>query len=161
MTATNTARRILDMYWDYKIPVDVEAIASKIGVEVRFSSILEGGNDISGRFDIINGIPVCSIRSTDSEQRQRFTLAHELGHFALKHGGGFRDNSASFNLYNYDQREVDANAFSAEILMPKIAIDYMIEQENITNIAELARIFNVSYTAMKFRLVNLGWGNLT
>lgn len=160
MTAINTARRILDMYWDYKIPVSVEAIASKMGVKIRSSSILEGGNDISGRFDIINGIPVCSIRETDSEQRKRFTLAHELGHFALKHGGGFRDNSASFNLYNYDQREVDANAFAAEILMPKIAVDYMIEQKNITNISELARIFNVSYTAMKFRLVNLGWGSL-
>lgn len=152
-----TAQRILDVHWDRNIPINVDDIAQKMNVEVYYLPKLAGGDDISGRFDIVNGIPTCYIRNTDVEQRQRFTLAHELGHFVLNHGGGFRDNSASFNIYNYDQREIDANAFAAELLMPKLAIDYVIEKlKNIHSIDEFARLFNVSIPAMTYRLKNLG-----
>lgn len=157
MNAKETAKRILDMYWDRDIPVNVDDIARRMGAEVHYLPQLAGGEDISGRFDIINGIPTCSIRNTDVEQRQRFTLAHELGHFALGHGGGFRDNSASFNISNYDQREVDANAFAAELVMPKLAIDYVIDKLKINSIEEFAKLFNVSVPAMTYRLKNLGF----
>lgn len=159
MNATEIARRILDSYWDYKIPVDINMIAEKMGAKVQYLKKLEGGDDISGRFDIINGQAVCSIRDTDTSQRMRFTLAHELGHYALGHGGGFRDNSASFNLNNYDQREVDANAFAAELLMPKRAVDYVIQEKDITDFTQLAMLFDVSTPAMKYRLKKLGWIN--
>lgn len=156
MNVKETARRILDVYWDRNVPVNIDDLARKMGAEVYYLPKLAGGDDISGRFDMVNGIPTCYVRSTDSEQRQRFTLAHELGHFALGHGGGFRDNSASFNIYNYDQREVDANAFAAELLMPKLAIDYIIDKMKVKSISEFADIFNVSVPAMTYRLKNLG-----
>lgn len=157
MTAAETARRILELYWDYKIPVDIEMIANRMGAEINYQPVLAGGEDISGRFDIVNGQAICSVRNTDTWQRQRFTLAHELGHFALGHGGGFRDNLASFNLKNYDQREVDANTFAAELLMPKNAIDFAIQKKNIGDFYELAQLFNVSVPAIKYRLKKLGW----
>lgn len=156
MNVRETARRILDVYWDRNIPVNIDDIARKMGSEVYYLPKLAGGDDISGRFDVINGIPTCSVRDTDSEQRKRFTLAHELGHFALGHGGGFRDNSASFNIYNYDQREVDANTFAAELLMPKLAIDYVMDKLEVNSINEFAKLFNVSVPAMTYRLKNLG-----
>lgn len=171
MSVTETARRILELYWDYKIPVDIEMIAHKMGAQIHYAENLSDKvfllldndanvsrhQDISGRFDIINGQAICSIRNTDSPQRQRFTLAHELGHFALGHGGGLRDNAASFNLGNYDQREQDANIFAAEILMPQKAVDYAIQEKNMTDWQELAQLFNVSLSAMKYRLNKLGW----
>lgn len=157
MSVTLTAERILDLYWDRSVPVNIDDIARKMGSEVHYLPKLEGGDDISGRFDILNGMPICSVRSTDPIVRQRFTLAHELGHYVLNHGGGFRDNAASFNVYNYDQREVDANKFAAEILMPKLAIDYVIEKLGRNDVADLAQLFNVSQQAMRFRLKNLGW----
>ena len=156
MTAVSTARRILEMYWDYKIPVNLEQNANDLGVRVRYAPYLEGGEDISGRFDLINGQAICSIRSTDSEQRQRFTLAHELGHFALNHGGGFRDNDYSFKDV-YDPREAAANRFAAELIMPEVAVNHLIQKENIKDIYELARWFNVSKPAITYRLRNLGW----
>lgn len=157
MTVTETARRILELYWDYKIPVDIEMIANRMGAEINYQPVLAGGEDISGRFDIVNGQAICSVRDTDTPQRRRFTLAHELGHFALGHGGGFRDNLASFNSHNYDQREVDANTFAAELLMPKNAIDFAIQKKNINDFYELAQLFNVSVPAMQYRLKKLGW----
>lgn len=156
MNVKTTAQRILDVYWDRNVPVNVDDLAKKMGAEVYYLPKLAGGDDISGRFDMVNDVPTCYIRSTDSEQRKRFTLAHELGHFALNHGGGFRDNSTSFNIYNYDQKEVDANAFAAELLMPRIAIDYVIDKMNLKSVAEFANLFNVSVPAMNYRLKNLG-----
>ncbi|OOF36836.1 ImmA/IrrE family metallo-endopeptidase [Rodentibacter heidelbergensis] len=156
MSVKDTAQRVLDAFWDRNIPVNIDDIAQKMGVEVCYLPTLPGGEDISGRFDIVNGTPTCTVRSTDVLQRQRFTLAHELGHFALNHGGGFRDNSASFNIANYDQREVDANAFAAELVMPTVAINYAIDRLNIQSINELAELFNVSVPAMTYRLKNLG-----
>ncbi len=155
MNVKMTAQRILDRYWDRYIPVNIDEIAHKMGVEIRYQPILEGGSDISGRFDIINGVPVCTVRNTDVLQRQRFTLAHELGHFVLNHGGGFRDNSASFNIYNYDQREVDANQFAAELLMPKLAIEHILAHHDAQTVPTLAELFNVSQQAMTYRLKNL------
>lgn len=157
MSVTLTAERILDLYWDRSVPVNIDDIAQRMGAEVRYLPKLDGGDDISGRFDILNGRPICSVRSADPIVRQRFTLAHELGHYVLNHGGGFRDNAASFNVYNYDQREVDANKFAAEVLMPKLAIDYVIEKLGRDDVADLAQLFNVSQQAMRFRLKNLGW----
>lgn len=157
MSVNLTAERILDLYWDRSVPVNIDDMARRMGVTVHYLPKLDGGDDISGRFDILNGNPICSVRSTDSTVRQRFTLAHELGHYALNHGGGFRDNAASFNVYNYDQREVDANKFAAEILMPKFAINYVIENRGTKGVADLAQLFGVSQQAMTFRLKNLGW----
>ena len=159
MNPVQVARQVLELYWDYNIPVNIDKIAEDMGAKVNYLSTLHGGDDISGRFDIINGEAVCSVRNTDTLERQRFTLAHELGHFALNHGGGFRDNSASFNFYNYDQREVDANAFAGELLMPKIAVDYLIQKENMSDINQLAQSFQVSRPAMSYRLYKLGWSD--
>lgn len=64
---------------------------------------------------------------TESKTRQRFTIAHELGHFELhKQDSGlfvdkefkmlFRDqNSSSGEI----RKEQEANAFAAAILMPE------------------------------------------
>ena len=49
--------------------------------------------------------------------RVRFSVAHELGHYFLKHG------PVALSILNYRPRptyqEVDANAFASELLMPK------------------------------------------
>jgi Zn-dependent peptidase ImmA (M78 family) len=46
--------------------------------------------------------------------RKRFTIAHELGHFLLKH----LIKEHEINLYDKDPQEKEANAFAAELLMP-------------------------------------------
>lgn len=148
---------ILQHYWDYKIPVDLDEMAQKMGICVRYEQNLEGGNDISGRYDIINGLHICSVRSTDNQKRQRFTLAHEIGHCVLKHGGGFRSNSASFNSDAPDPRERAANNFALALLIPKVAVDHLINKENIVKVQELSALFDVTKTAMKARLKQLSW----
>lgn len=151
------AEWILEHYWDYKVPVDLDAIARKMGIGVRYEPVLEGGEDISGRYDIVNGLHICSVRNTDSKERQRFTLAHEIGHCVLEHGGGFRSNSASFNLDAPDPRNRAANRFALALLMPKVAVDHLIGKENIVKVQDLSALFSVTETAMKARLKDLSW----
>jgi Zn-dependent peptidase ImmA (M78 family) len=115
-----------------------------------------------------------AVNPNDPEVRRRFTIAHELGHFILH-----RKNSASSeqlfidrdflvkyrssNKYtpaDYEQ-EQQANAFAAALLMPEefvyaelAKIDYD-DLSEIELINALAEVFEVSPTAMTYRLANL------
>lgn len=151
--AINTAEQVLDLYWDNIIPVDLKAIAKKAGVKVIFTD-LEGilaGEYLSNE----KGTPVCKINHNDYKKRQRFTLAHELGHHFLHHGHSFRDN-ANYSS-SFDPKERQANIFAANILMPKKAMDFIIRKKNVNTIHELANIFDVSVPAMSIRLKELGY----
>lgn len=50
-----------------------------------------------------------------------------------------------------------ATTFAMELIMPKIAVEYLIMKEGITSVIELARIFDVSQVIMRDRLKQLGW----
>jgi len=136
--------------------VDPVAIAHAAGVKV----IGEALGTLAGKFEIVEGIsggPVISYNVLDPTLRQRFTIAHELGHYALQHGARFRDSTQSFSLANYDPVEAAANKFAAELLMPAAVVNGLINKRNITDFNTLAQLFNVSSVAMKYRLKNLGW----
>lgn len=150
------ARFILERHWGYQFPVDVFHIAQNM--DIRLEAINEENSSLAGEFFFDDeGIPVCRIRESDRMTRKRFTLAHEIGHYVLGHGPAFRDSDLVFDTFNYDMREVEANIFAAELLMPEKAVEYLIEEENIYSPAELASIFDVSLQAMNIRLRNLGW----
>lgn len=166
---TQIAEQILNQYWDRNLPINVEHIAKQMGAIVEYKYVYgavpapdgsfaddDAYYDISGRFDMVNGRPFFTIRQTDSETRQRFTLAHELGHYVLRHGNSFRDNQAALSQ-NYDPKETEANMFAAELLMPEFIVNHLISDEKIQNISNLAHRFHVSYTAMEYRLRNLNW----
>lgn len=154
----SAAVSVLDHHWDRSFPVDLKVIADKNGVTIHeVPHIGNWDDDISGVISYDNGKPEIFIRNRDSVTRQRFTLAHELGHFFLHEGERFRDNYASTSSGNYDPDEIAANAFAAELLMPSLAVEFFISEKDIKEVEDLARIFVVSPKAMTYRLVNLGW----
>lgn len=148
----NTAKEVLDLYWDGYLPVDPVEIARNMGVKIKPSPFL----DHSGHFYFENEQPTIEYCSSEPERRRRFTIAHELGHFVNGDTNAPRDTSRSFDRYNYDPREVNANRFAADLLMPEYAINYLINIKNIKTLEELADKFHVSTGAMHYRLVNLG-----
>lgn len=155
-----TARNLLGKFREgkssLKLPIDPRDVAKIEGVKVVADASLDLEN-ISGEFNYDGWTPVIKYNPNDSVKRQRFTIAHELGHHMLKHGHSFRDNKKNFTLNDFDHREVAANKFAAELLMPSDAISVMINQRNISSVAELAKMFDVSIAAMKYRLENLGY----
>src|SRR5258708_59499 len=64
-------------------PVPVEAIAAGLGIEVSYRP-LEG--DISGILRRAADHVLIGVNALEPKTRQRFTIAHELGHFRLHEG---------------------------------------------------------------------------
>jgi len=150
---TKAAKKVLDAHWDRKLPVDVFRLALAAGAQVQPDELMQE----SGQFSFHEGTPIIRYNPTEADVRQRFTIAHELGHFLLNHGKSFRDTPTQFSTANYDPREVEANRFAAELLMPSNIIRLAIMEKSITQVARLAKAFGVSEAAMMYRLKNLGW----
>ncbi|EGR0412536.1 MULTISPECIES: ImmA/IrrE family metallo-endopeptidase [Vibrio] len=149
-----SARTILRELWDGSIPVNIENIVRSLSIEIRRTP-LRG----SGFADIEGGQRVIGINSNDCATRQRFTMAHELGHHALMHSlPRDRDEIASYGI---DYYEIEANNFAAEMLMPESSLNKDVPRFTYggsIQIQPLADLYNVSYDAMYFRLKNLGHG---
>ena len=156
------AQQVPNTYWDGHLPVDVEAIAKKSGIDVRYDFPEvdeETGYDISGRIDTQDdGSRIITVSSIDHPERQRFTLAHELGHHFMNHGDRHRKDTFGAPPNNPEDRrkEWEANEFAAALLMPKKSIDLVIEKMEHPTVSKLADVFNVSEQAMRIRLQRLG-----
>lgn len=168
--------RLLRKYLIQAPPVSVREIAEGEGIQINYEPF-HGGGDISAVLKRLAKRAVIGVNSAHSSQRQRFSIAHELGHFFLHEnedlfvdvGESLRKpkqlrfrNSLSSQATN--QEEMEANAFAASLLMPKAMIhsslytlmdhDPDIAPEIATE--TLARLFDVSKAAMEYRLLNLG-----
>lgn len=147
------ARELLSRYWDQHLPIDPVKIAASAGVAVY----ARGGADdsfypYSGYYRRVNGAPALEFNVTEAPVRQRFTVAHELGHFALGHEDSPRDGG---NFYSSgDPKERMANKFAAELLMPATLIRHYFGMA--PSVEALAQQFGVSRDAMGYRLLNLG-----
>ncbi len=151
MTPSESAEYILERYWDGTLPVNSAEIASQLGMSLSFDEDI----DLSGYYD--QQSQVISINPKESLQRQRYTIAHEIGHAVLGHGSSPRENSQQFNRLGYLADERDANSFADQLLIPKEILHFLIFRKKITTIEELCFCFDVSPEAMKIRLNRLGY----
>lgn len=158
-------RNILDTHWNWHLPVQVEDIATKLGIQLgTLNPFKEEHRGLSGLAELNeHGQRIALYNPNDCENRKRFTIAHEIGHHIMNHltdaRPRFRDNAnqGSFNSNSIVWEEREANNFAAQLLMPKVALEFMINQKGITQIDELALEFGVSESAMYYRLKNMGF----
>ncbi|WP_250465386.1 MULTISPECIES: ImmA/IrrE family metallo-endopeptidase [unclassified Caballeronia] len=141
-------------YWNGFLPVDPAVIARKAGVTVEYDPAL---GDACGRFEIVEGHPKIYINPNETKICQRFVVAHELGHFVLKHGKRFVDTHRQLKYVQFKFREQQANDFALELLIPHFAVDILIEKRNITSYIKLAESFGVGTMAMRTKLKKMGW----
>lgn len=99
-----------------------------------------------------------------SAERHNFTFAHELGHHFLKHPPTYHSNSESSiqcSTGNFESeskpREVQANQFAVELLMPEAQFRPGMAGAPVdfTLIGSLARQFMVSKQACSYRITAL------
>jgi Zn-dependent peptidase ImmA (M78 family) len=155
-------------------PVPVDDIARSHGLELRLSR--EPASNISGFLFLGGEKPIVGINAEQHPNRQRFTIAHELGHFLL-HGFTPQDLYVdhSFKVLLRDDRSSDgtdetereANLFAAELLMPIDLLQKDLQdwtqmdiEEDEGFLRELAQRYQVSQQAMMFRLANLAYVTL-
>jgi len=128
-----------------QIRFNARQVLLDLGVGVDISP-----QSFSGSVETTNGEAIVRVNSRDTAIRQRFALAHELGHLLLHvdpsvSGVHFRDT----NYLGNTRQEREANAFASEILMPKVWIS---ELRKIGHNAEsMAEIFGVSVDAVRTR----------
>jgi Zn-dependent peptidase ImmA (M78 family) len=145
-------------------PVDVEAVAHKLGAEVVYGDLED---DMSGFLLREKKVITIAVNKLHHPNRQRFTIAHECGHLHLHADQGdrlwvdkayttvfFRDATSSTG----DKlAEIQANQFAAGLLMPEVLLEEHLTQElSDIDIFRLALRFQVSEQAMTLRLVSLG-----
>jgi Zn-dependent peptidase ImmA (M78 family) len=131
-------------------PVALEDICLGLGVTVRVRPF----DYVAGLFINDDVFPVIVVNSRERRVRQRFTIAHELGHYFLGHG---RKSFAEPGGRN--RRERDAERFAACLLMPAVWVRrywrvYAANYEN--RLAILADLFEVSRAALTRRVEELG-----
>ncbi|MGH9877764.1 MAG: ImmA/IrrE family metallo-endopeptidase [Nitrososphaerales archaeon] len=149
-------------------PVPVDDIARKLGAQVRYLPF-KGEGEISGMLFRHRKRPVIGVNSLHHPNRQRFTIAHEIGHMLLHKGSEIYVDKALFSVNLRDdvsseasnKDEIEANCFAAALLMPKQMLlsdleGQEVDLENEDDLLGLARKYRVSLQAMTFRLANLG-----
>ncbi len=95
------------------------------------------------------------VNKDHSEERKRFSWAHELGHIflgkPLQHGTKYRGRSVSF-----DSVERACDQLAAEILMPSSQFHRMVaDLEGLKGLPKVAREFRVSLTSAAIRYSDL------
>jgi Zn-dependent peptidase ImmA (M78 family) len=154
-----SASDLLQRFWDGNLPVKPDAIAKAMGFKVSPQFGQTGG--YSGCIERQpDGSVVISYDLTEPRVRQRFTIAHEIGHYALGHlrdgRTRFRDMASNFSTGTYAPEETEANRFAADLLMPAHVLRYVVVDKGVSDVEHLANAFDVSQVAMRYRLQNLG-----
>ena len=147
-------------------PIPVKRIANAEGLPIIET---EYGADVSGALISANGLSGIAINAAQHPNRQRFTIAHELAHFLLRHDSEHVDRNFTILLRDdrsseaTDWMEMEANSYAACLLMPRefllrdLRLSFYGEPDlSEEQIVSLARKYKVSATALRYRLVNLG-----
>ena len=171
--ASHAAKELLASEGVRRLPVPVHDLAAKYAILV----FREMPDDVSGILIPLE-VPtqsknwVIAVNSTHAPVRQRFTIAHELGHLVLHHFKAphadgrlqvrFRDKKSA---QGYDREEIQANQFAAELLMPERFIRGLTNNSDIADtksdsaaleqLETWAKRFEVSVQALSLRIANL------
>jgi Zn-dependent peptidase ImmA (M78 family)/transcriptional regulator with XRE-family HTH domain len=119
---------------DWMESAGIVVIADDFGASARVDGLSQWSEDH----------PVVLINSAMPVDRQRWTLAHELGHLVLH------------TEYIDDDAERQADAFAAEFLMPADQIGPMLQRLRLGDLVDLKRAWGTSMAALVERACSLG-----
>lgn len=136
------AQRILRDHKISKPPVPVDRIAREIGFDLQLADLPSG---VDARAQVIGSRKVIVIARAHADVRQRFSIAHELGHHFLGHK--HKEHTAG---------EAEANIFAGALLVPgawlrrdvdryliaELLIRYRVSREVLLIAAKDARLLN-------------------
>lgn len=145
------AARLLRLHGIDDAPVPEQAIEWLPRIHVVYRRRSHG---LSGAVMWLDGRWVIVVNTSDTWGRQRFSLAHEFKHIldAPTEHLLYRDRGG---LSARNQRERAADCFAAALLMPRPLLKRAFYDEGLRDEYALARRFQVSVAAMRWRLDEL------
>lgn len=162
-TACKAATDVLARLNVTEAPIDPKSIAEQLDILVRTSAKL--GSAFSGclmregeTFGILYSLNI------PSQGFQRFTIAHELGHYSLVHQhstifGETGQHHSQSNFASYDWFEVEADHFAAELLMPEVIFRQALRQAGLglPAVKSLSSTFITSLTSTAIRYAQFSY----
>lgn len=171
-------KALLKQHGKYEIAIDVFALVEDMGIELIFEPLPDG---TSGLISIDENNTKIVVNENHHPNRQRFTAAHEIGHYELHRNlrsmfldGSFskgisEKNSNNKKTFHRDGKshtgdnevEVEANRYAAALIMPEELVFQEIKMLSIDladefDVKRLAQKFKVSEQAMTHRVGSLG-----
>ena len=136
---------------------DVLESAQRIGPRV---AVLDLDDDIAGAYIVRPRGEIIFVNRIHAVQRQRFTLAHELGHHRLHHPADL-DRPQDLADFSHDTIEVQANWFASEFLIPFAAAKHWAAENldgapTLEDVVRFSCEYGVSAKAACIRLQNAG-----
>ena len=127
-----------------ELPVRVSTLCENMGITIHYYAPKDGNDGFS---TIINGEAHIYVNYHSPHQRQRFTVAHELGHILLGHTGQYeltnREPSPSDNPI-----EQAANVFASRLLAPACVLWGC----GVKTASDIAGLCDISIPAAEFRM---------
>ena len=144
------ARKFLQKAGIESVPVDIGRLAAAANATVKVAHDL--ADDESGQTTSYQGKHFIIVNGNHSEERQRFTVLHEIAHIVLelpsKHHGATVKTGALLRYARRPEEETHCDVFAAECLLPHepfaekvVAADISLEA-----VKSLARQFGASLT---------------
>lgn len=152
------ARKVIKDYKIKSAPVNIKIIVQGIGLKYVE---LDDPEYIDGVVMKIKETLVFILNKAKPLNRQRFTIAHELGHYFLKHdirdfydpesvrGEEFQDECIENKK---SPKEIEADIFASELLVPYELLKQY--KNDIKNIKLLSKTFLVSKDVMSIAVNN-------
>lgn len=134
------------------LPFDIEGLLRHYKISVSYEDM----EDLSGYVEKRGENWCVGVNIYQSKRRQRFTMAHELGHICL-HATSLttrHDEKIFFRSQLTSPQEKEANEFASDLLIPKELLLAQIA-EGRKKLSELADIFEVSLDAMRYKAFKL------
>lgn len=134
--------------------IDLEALALMCGARVRFSALSGAEALIVGEGDRA----VITVNSRSTLERQRFSIAHELGHWHYhRHQTLLCHSDEIENPAGARERERIADGYAASLLIPESIYHATYPRRALTwkFVATVANDFRSSITAAAMRVVDL------
>ena len=155
---TLLAEGVLNAHWDHKLPVNLARIAKGMEVVVAFAPL--------GRVCALVELaakrkPRIVIDRQHPLERQRYGVAHALGHIALHHLRPGQTHaievSDSYHCNVQERIDNEANDFALRLLLPEAALRAQVQP--LTPVEALAQVFQVAPILIKQRMadLNLPW----
>lgn len=137
--------------------IDVEAIAAVCNAKVQYRAL-------SGCEAMILGVgnkAIITVNENSYPARQRFSIAHELGHWCNDRGrvaSHSCDKNRLFRAWSPLDPEHRANRFASELLLPEFMLKTLLRGKDVTfsTVQKISTIFTTSLTATAIRVVQIG-----
>ena len=162
----NLSLNLLSEFGLLKCPINLDKLASKLNIRIEYQDL---DDEVSGFLVKKESKNIIGVNEYHHPVRQRFTIAHEIGHYKLHVNQPlFIDYYKGSILYRSNNKpknyimEKEANQFAASLLMPKKLIEEQLsklpeDMDYEDKLYELSQVFKVSKQAMDYRLKSLGY----